>query len=353
VLLTRILPFALITIGVVAIALLMKLQKKEEKPEVVTPPVNVNVMTVETVPELPDTIRLPAVVEANRVVSVAAEVAGRVEQIAREEGTIVKAGELLVRLNADLLRAEYDRAVAQADYDKLEYDRKKSLVEGGAAPSRDLDEAASKLAIGKAMTAEAKARLDRAVINAPISGTLNKVPVEVGEYMQPGDPVAEIVDLSVAKVVVEVPELDAIYFRRGGRATVILANGETDRKMDGEITYLSAVADPLTRTARMEITVPNEDGLLRSGQIVNVELTRKVLKDAIMVPLMAVIPTEEGKMVYIVNSGEAKPRDVTLGLMRGLSVQITSGLGPGDRLIVAGHRFVGPGQKINVVEDAE
>jgi membrane fusion protein (multidrug efflux system) len=350
VLFTRLLPFALIVVGVVAVALLLKLVKKEEKPETVTPPVNVSVMTVETLPELPDTIRLPAVVEANRVVSVAAEVAGRVEEIAREEGATVKAGELLVRLNTDLLQAEYDRAAAQTNYDQLEYDRKKSLVEGGAAPGRELDEAISKLAIGKAMTAEAKARLDRAAIHAPISGTLNKVPVELGEYVREGTPVAEIVDLAAAKVVVEAPEQDAVYFEPGGRETVLLKNGETDGEIEGEITYVSDVADPLTRTARLEITVDNKDGRLRSGQIVDVVLTRKVLKDVIMVPLMAVIPTEEGKMVFVVNSGEAKPRDVTLGVMRGLSVQITSGLEPGDRLIVAGHRFVGPGQAVNVVE---
>jgi membrane fusion protein (multidrug efflux system) len=70
-----------------------------------------------------------------------------------------------------------------------------------------------------------------------------------------------------------------------------------------------------------------------------------------MIPLLAVIPMEDSKTVYVVNSSQAKRRDVKLGVIKGDQVQIESGLEPGDKLIIAGHRFVAPGQKVNVVPE--
>jgi len=117
----------------------------------------------------------------------------------------------------------------------------------------------------------------------------------------------------------------------------------------GTITFISELADPRTRTTRMEITLDNKQRLLRSGQIVRASLTRRILKDAILIPLLAVIPMEDSKAVYVVNSTQAKRREVEIDIIRGDQIQITSGLKPGDKLIIAGHRFVAPGQKVNIV----
>ena len=72
-----------------------------------------------------------------------------------------------------------------------------------------------------------------------------------------------------------------------------------------------------------------------------------------MVPLLAVIPLEKGKAVYVVENDTAQRREVSLGIIRGTRIQILSGLRPGDRLIVAGHRFVGPGQAVRIIEDGD
>jgi multidrug efflux pump subunit AcrA (membrane-fusion protein) len=70
-----------------------------------------------------------------------------------------------------------------------------------------------------------------------------------------------------------------------------------------------------------------------------------------MIPLLAVIPMENSKAVYVVNSDRAKRREVELGIIKGDRVQITHGLEPGDRLIIDGNRFVAPGQKVNIISD--
>ncbi len=226
-----------------------------------------------------------------------------------------------------------------------------SLVKENATPRRDLDNATTQLAISKARLAEVRARLERTRILAPMAELLNDLLVEEGEYVQAGTPLAELVDTDTVKVVVEVPERDIAFFAVGQKAEVFADAKGQEKSLTGTITFISKLADQQTRSTRMEITLDNKEGLLRSGQIVRARLTRQILRDAIFIPLLAVIPMEEGKAVYVVNSSQAQRREVELGVIKGDRVQVTRGLAPGDRLIIAGHRFVAPGQKVNVVAE--
>ncbi len=340
---------AVVAIG--AVVAVRKLDKKDRETAVAPPPpVNVTAMTVRAEPNLADTFELPAVVEPNRIVTVSAEFEGRIERIPCKEGCKVSAGDLLVQLNDELIRPAYEKAKAQVERDEIEYNRMKKLVEDDATSRRDLDDATTKLAVSKAQLEEVAARLERTRILAPIDGMLNDIMVEEGEYVGIGTPVAEIVETNVVKVVVQVPERDIVYFDVGRQADVQVHTRDGNKWLTGEITFISEVADQQTRSTRMEITVPNERRIVRSGQIVTVNLTRRVLEEAMMIPLLAVIPMEKGNSVYVVNSSEAKRREVELGFIKGERVRIKSGVRPGDKLIIEGHRFVAPGQEVNITE---
>ena len=323
--------------------------KKREAPATEAPPVNVKVTTVTAEPQLADTFDLPAVVEPNRIVTVSSEVNGRVERIPLEEGSKIRAGDLLIKLNTDLILPEFESAKAQVDRDQIEFDRMTNLVKESATTQRDLDNATSQLAISKARLEGIRARLERTSILAPSAGVLNDLLVEEGEYVDPGKPVAQLVDTDTVKVVVEIPERDIAYFAIGEE--IFVDTKSQAESLAGTITFISELADPRTRTTRTEITLGNKQRLLRSGQIVHVTLTRQILKNAVLIPLLAVIPMEDSKAVYVVNSSQAKRRDVKIGIIRGDQVQIESGLEPGDQLIIAGHRFVAPGQKVNIVPE--
>jgi len=338
-----------------AVAILTVITKMPAKKQVVSvteaPPVNVKVMNVTAEPQLADTFDLPAVVEPNRIVTIASEVSGRISHIPLDEGSKVKAGDLLIKLNTDLIRPEFESAKAQVERDQIEFDRMTNLTKENAVTQRDLDNATSQLAISKARLEGIRARLERTSILAPTNGVLNELLVEEGEYVDPGNPVAQLVDTDTVKVVVEIPERDIAYFSVGDKAEIFANSKGEAEPLAGNITFVSELADPKTRSTRTEITLDNKQRLLRSGQIVNVTLTRRILKDAILIPLLAVIPMEEGKAVYVVNSSEAKRLEVTIGVIKGDQVQIENGLEPGDKLIIAGHRFVAPGQKVNIVPE--
>lgn len=358
---------ALAAVG--GVALLKPPSNEPPPPEII--PVNVEVAPVAATPQLADTFDLSAVIEPEAVVQVAAEVSGRIEQFATrsqslawrgqqfpadqpvEEGQPIAAGDPIVHLNQDLYQARYDKALAQYEYDEREFRRIQDLYERGATSRVELDDARTARDISKAALDETQRELERTTIAAPIGGILNKLPVEVGEYAAPGQPVAEIVSIDRVKVAVYVPERDVYYLAVGQPADVVALNPQETHHR-GTITYISEIAEPATRSTRLEITIDNRDHALRSGQIVIARLTRRILEDIIMIPLQAVIPLEVGRVVYVVDdNGQAQRREVQLGLIKGQQVRVLSGLAPGDKLIVAGHRYVGPGQAVNVVTDRD
>jgi membrane fusion protein (multidrug efflux system) len=333
----------------IAVVWAMPSKKQETKPQD-APPVNVVIQMVVAEPTFADTFDLPAVVEPNRIVRVSAEVAGRIVQIGPSEGSKVRTGDLVIRLDEDLVRPQFETAQAQLKRDQIEYERMADLVKKDATSKKDLDDATTRLAVSKASLDEIQARLDRTRIVAPTSGVLNDLPVEEGEYVQPGTPVAEVVDTDTVKVIVDVPERDIAFFAKGQVTQVLVDVKGQERSLEGWISFISELADSRTRGTRVEIRLTNPDGLLRSGQIVKAHLTRRVLKDAILIPLLAVIPMEDHKAVYVVDPNQVAQRvKVGLGLLKGDRIRVTSGLQAGDRLIVSGHRFVAPGTKVHVV----
>lgn len=358
--LDRVLPILIVLAGFGALAGMTMMPKHDKQAAAVQPaPIPVKVRVLQPLPVLQDSFSIPGVVEPNRVVKVAGEVAGRIERLAVQEGDVLRKNQPMVYLNTDLLAAQYQRAKAQADFDANEAGRVKQLSDRGVATNNELDVQQTKLAVSKAAMDEVKAQLDRAVILSPIDGVLEKMPVQVGEYIQPGNCACQIVDMDTAKVVVDVPERDVHYLGVGQEQTILVQNGQ-ERKLAGKITYISELADLQTRTTRVEISIDNRRQAdnqrpLRSGQIVKVEVVRQALKDVALVPLEAVMPLESGKEVFVVQTtplGDvAKSVRVELGLFRGNEVQILGGaIKAGQRVIISGHRFIRDGQAVAVQE---
>jgi len=300
-------------------------------------------------------------VEPNRVVHVAAEVAGRVDKIFCTEGRRVSNGQKdkpLLKLKTDLLQAAFDSAKAQADVDETEYERMKRLHARGAAGDSELDTAAGRAAVSKAALDDARGRLERATIYPPIAGVLNRLTVELGEYVQPGQVVAEIVDADTVKVVADVPEREVHFIAKGREATVLYTFQRRPMRRTAKVTYVGKLAHERSLTTRVEIAMDNRDGKLFSGQIVKVRMVRRRLRNVIMIPIDAVLPqrADEGGSVtryiaYVVEGGKARRRDkieLDRSVVKGKRIRVVAGLRAGDRLIVRGQRYVGPDQDVRV-----
>jgi membrane fusion protein (multidrug efflux system) len=309
---------------------------------------DVKVEAIEPVSQQPDEMRLPAVLEAYRVVKVAAEVPGRIEKIGPQEGTDVEPNQPLVWVNTDLLKAACDQAVAQYELNVRELKRYETLDGRGVATDIELYRAKAAVAVSEAALTQTREQLARAVIRSPIAGVLNDIIPERGEYVVPGMPVAEIVQVDQLKAVVCLPERDVVHVKVGQKSRVVV-DAVDGLELDGTVTYISAKADEASRTFRTEITADNRQRRARAGQIVRLRLLRRNIPQAIMIPLLSVIPTEDGYQVYVVEDDKAKARKVGIGVITSDRVQAISGLKAGDKLIVAGQRMVGDGSPVRVV----
>lgn len=364
-----------VVVGIAAL-LIIKLAlpaPAKDTPVVDVPRTNVTVMTVEPIAEFEDTVSLKSIIEPWAVIEISAEVAGRIEAIYVAEGDKIAPGQKLVELERDLLEAEYAQARAQAQFDEREVERVEAAAQrGGAASAMEVDMARSNAAASEARMKYRAAQLRRTEIvspavvanrpnPAPIIGTVSELPVEVGEYLQPGMPVVTIIDLTDAKVIVDMPEKDIRYFRVGDEAAVqidALGSPGEPYEATGTVHFINPSADPATRTFRVELRLPNPDGLIRAGMIATVQMKRRTLNDVIMVPLAAVIPLERGYEVYVAEDDVARSRQVRLGLLRGTRAQLLPVgdrpfLKAGDQLIVEGQRFVTDGQPVLVRPEPE
>lgn len=309
-------------------------------------PVAVRVEVVKKQP-IVDPIILPCSAEPFDAVKVSAEIAGRVVAVTHEEGEPIKAGEVLLRLDPGTMPAEADRAQASLTLAEATFSRIRNLFEAKQISETQMDQARADRDIAKANLEEIKIRLAKTVIQSPLAGDLERRYVDVGEYVVPGMPVAEIVQINKLKVYVQVPERDVIYV--GPSCQVMLKFGQDgEASFPGVVRNVDRVADPVTRTFRTEIVVDNKDLRLRPGMIGKSMLLRGLPKEGIAVRPDVIIARKGRYYVVVEENGKAVERDVTPGILSGEAVEILSGLKEGDRLIVAGHRDVNEGEPVEV-----
>jgi len=249
-------------------------------------------------------------------------------------------------------REAADEQLRNAEEQLTAAQKQEALVREGAR-SEDRAGIAAKVAQAQAALNLARITLLKATVKSPIKGVLNKRLCDAGEYVGPGTPLADVVDVARVKVVAPVPERDISSVRLGAPKRMWFDLGRGDPvERTGRVIFVSQVADPRTLTFDVKIELGNADGRLRPGMIARVELVRDRLEDAIAVPFAAVIRDEDGYVAFVENGGEAHRREVTLGFFDGGRVVVTSGLSAGDRLIVQGQRFIADADRVRVAPAA-
>lgn len=196
-----------------------------------------------------------------REVHIKAEISGRVEKILVREGNAVKKGQAIIKIEKRNRSAKLNEIKARVEEKEITYESALRLSASGLQSKSRLAKAKSELEEAKAALIEAEIDLDSTVIKAPFDGILEKVEVEIGDYIQSGmngggggnnNTVAKIIDNKPFIVQVGVSERVVNNLVLGSKAEVELVTGQ---KVDGKITYISKVANTETRTFDTEITV--------------------------------------------------------------------------------------------------
>lgn len=323
------------------------------------------------------TTELSGRTSAYLVSEVRPQVGGVIKARLFQEGSLVRAGQSLYQIDPATYQASVNSAAAalaqaqaQATAAKLKADRYRTLVETGAVSKQDNDDAQAAAAQTAAAVAVQKAALDTARINlnytkvlAPISGRIGKSAVTPGALVtaNQAEALATVQDLS--KIYVDVTQTSAELLKlqqqyasgklgRSGSAqvTLKLEDGST-YPIPGTLEFSDVSVDPGTGSVTLRAVFPNPNGTLLPGMYVRAVLSQGVASSGILVSQGAVQRDPKGNaMVTVVNAkGAAEPRPITLGQTVGDKWLVTSGLQPGDKVIVEGLQKVRPGAPIKPV----
>lgn len=318
-------------------------------------------VTVDAVTVVPSEARtevdVSGVLEPVRHVVIGAEVSGRVVSIEAREHTGVEEGELLVRLDlalpraavararAALLRAEATERLAAA-----ERARQQNLSRQGVASTAELERAESEAKSASAQVAEARAalldaetRLAKTEIRAPFAGVVSSLDLEPGAYLNPGEPVAELADISEVEIEVGLSDREILAVADGD-AVGVTVEALSGRRFEGRVVDPGRTADPQTRKYPVAVRVPNPDERLLPGMLGTVHFELGDARPVLRVPRRSVFSEFDLDYVYVLEPSPegafavARRRRVTTRAVpfRPDRVDVTTGLEAGEQVATSG-----------------
>ncbi len=348
---TRITLLTMVLSALMAAFVLLGCQDQESmaiaentSPEVPAIPVSVEIVEPVT---LRDVIFLPGETEASEDVKVAANTAGRVDWIGPREGQKVNKGDLLIKIDVSALKASLDHAKAAYKLAGDLYQRRLRLYDNKIIAREELDQSETQRTLALTDLEQIKVRYNHGFPKSPITGIVNHLYLDVGEYADIGKPIADIVNIDKIKINVRVPELD-VRFVKKGQQTSVKIDAFPERTLIGTVDFVSFKADPATKTFLVRSIIDNPGHDIRPGMIGRVAFVRRVIADAVAAPLFTLVDKGGERIVFVEKDGVAESRTISIGVIEGDRVQITSGLNAGDHLIVKGQTEVEDGMKVIV-----
>jgi RND family efflux transporter MFP subunit len=323
-------------------------QKKEaQEQNVMAAEVPVSITVVKK-QRLKSSLSLVGNINASADVNVLSEAQGNVTAVYVKVGTPVKAGSVLVQIDDEIPRS--NKAAAEINFQKArrDFQRAEELYQENSISVSQLD--ASRLALKAAENQLdiARRQLENTRPKTVIAGTVNARFVDVGTMVQPGKPIANIVNINTLKVRVNVSEREAFQLKPGDRVEI-----STDvypaSSFEGTIDNIASKADE-AHTYPVEIVVPNNARYpLKAGMFARIAFTSIVAADALSIPRVAVIGSVKDAQVFVVRGNVARLRPVVIGTQTAEMFEVASGLEEMDTVVVSGQNNLVDGSRIQIV----
>jgi len=306
--------------------------------------VEVAVVTLESMPRSAAAV---GTLRSKDSVVLRSEITGRITEINIEEGGKVKRGDVVVRLDDSVAKAQVQQAQASLALAVSQDRRAGELTRQGFISKQARDEAASQLQVQRAALALAQAQLQKTTIVAPFDGLIGLRNVSVGDYVGPGDALVPIESVDPLQVDFRIPEqyLSLVHPGLKLRLRFDALPGQIREGVVGAISPSIAVGG---RSILLRANVGNADDALRPGMFARVDL-RFADDQVLTIPETALVPSGEERYVYRVTDGRAERLVVGTGQRRGGRIEIISGLSEGDEVVVAGLQKIADGSPVKVV----
>lgn len=295
---------------------------------------------------------------AVRGVDVTAEVAGLVRRIGFRSGQDVKAGAVLVELNADSDIAQLQSLQAAAALAVSVLARDRQQFEAQAVSQAQLDADEADLRVKRANVAQQAALVAKKTIRAPFAGRLGITTVNPGQYLNPGDKVVTLQTLDPIYVDFSLPQRNLAGLSLGQRLT-LASDSFPGQSFEGKVTAINPKVDPGTRNLLLEATVANDKRQLLPGMFASVDIDAGDKQRHLTLPQTAVTYNPYGSTVFVLKPGntkddkgqaqlEAQQVFVTTGPTRGDQVAILSGLQEGQQVVTSGQLKLKNGTPVTV-----
>lgn len=281
-----------------------------------------------------------------REVELRAETMGRVLDVDVEEGALVDEGDLLIRLDPrdrELVKLEAEALLRQR---RIELEAAKKLGEKGFQAETQVALAEASFAAAEAALKRADLDLGHTVVTAPFAGVLDRRHVEIGDYVEIGDPLAVVLDQDPFLVTGEVTETEVVKLKAGMIGSVRLASGG---QVEGKLRYIASQADEQTRTFEIEIEVPNPSARLAAGVSAEIRLSIEQVAAHQVSPSVLTLADDGTLGVKTVDDQDTVvfiPVEIARAEESGVWL---TGLPKDIRLITVGQGFVSDGVKVRAV----
>ena len=322
------------------------------------PPVAVQVIQPERGP-ITRYITLPGEVKPYQQATLYAKVAGYLKTITVDKGDSVKEGALLAEIEVPELiaeRAKYraEVEVADIDYKRLSETQKKAP---DLVMPQSVDDARGRLAVAKANLERSDTLLNYAKLTAPFSGVITRRLVDPGAFIPAATSggaaqnaaLVTLSDFNRVRVQAAVPENEASLVATN-QPVKFTVEGLPGRSFEGTVTRFSYALEETSKTMLAEIELPNPTLELRPGMYAAVKIGIERRSDALLVPVAALVQEKAGASVLTLADNKARKTPVKIGFNDGQHVEILSGLGPNQAVILAGKQPLSDGQTVKPTE---
>ena len=296
--------------------------------------------------EMVDRFEVVGSIEALAAVTVVGEIDALVTALPFAEGSTIRKGDLIARLDDGQLAAEVARAEARRDQARASFDRVKSIVDQGAGAPQDLDDAGAARKVAEADLDLARARFAKTRIVAPFHGVVGSRRISVGTFLRAGQAITELANVDEIRVTFSAPERFLGRLRQGA-VVKVSAPAFPDTTLQGQILVVDPMIDEATRTARVVARVQNPSRRLRPGMSANISAVLSTRANALTIPNEAVFGNGGQSFVYVIGPDSTVHRTaITLGTRTPGVVEVLHGLAVGTKVVRTGHQKLFDGGRV-------
>jgi membrane fusion protein, multidrug efflux system len=293
--------------------------------------------------------RYTGTLEGDQQANIIAKISEKVVEIPVKIGDSVRKGRVIVRLDKQGPSSRYYQAESSWRNADQNAKRMQALFDAGAISRQTLDDVLTQAEVLRAELDAAQSLVD---LTSPIDGVVTAIDVNVGDVASPGVPVAVVADARQMKIVFHVGESDLQYLEIGGPVEVY-SELRTDLRRAGEVVQLARSANTSTRTFEAKARFDNtEDGWFRPGMFGVAEASYTTPQAVLFVPRTAIVNTETGSGVYVIEGGKAMRKEVRLGISNDEFASV-EGLSAGDQVVTMGTNKLSDGAAVTLVDAAK